>query len=127
MIEVKNSFLSGLDLDTSLFQLRKDSYIDALNVTRDAVEGNQDLVITNIVGNQIVSYTYPSRTIYVNDDSFYVGRLLNNGDGTQTMTLTFGTLGVGITAVDLEYYDGSTWTRITGGITSPHARRNIYL
>lgn len=63
MIEVKNSFLGGMDLDTSPFQLRKDVYIDALNITRDAVSGNQDLVITNIIGNQLVGYSYPSENV----------------------------------------------------------------
>ncbi len=52
MIDVKNSFLSGLDLDTSLLSLKKDAYIDALNITRDAVSGNKDFDITNIIGNQ---------------------------------------------------------------------------
>jgi hypothetical protein len=60
MIEIKNSFLAGLDLDTSPYELRRNAYIDALNITRDAVEGGQDMVITNIVGNKIVSHTFPS-------------------------------------------------------------------
>ena len=60
MIDVKNSFLSGLDLDTSVFQLKRDAYIDALNITRDAVGEGQDLVLTNIPGNQLVNYVLPS-------------------------------------------------------------------
>ena len=62
MIDVKNSFLSGLDLDTSLFLLKKDAYIDALNITRDAITGGQDMAITNVVGNRIVNYTLPAGT-----------------------------------------------------------------
>jgi hypothetical protein len=60
VIDVKNSFLSGLDLDTSLFLLKKDAYIDALNITRDAITGGQDMAITNVVGNRLVSYTLPA-------------------------------------------------------------------
>ena len=62
MIEVKNSFLSGLDLDTNLLSLKKDAYIDALNITRDAISGNQDLAVTNIIGNRLVTYSLPSGT-----------------------------------------------------------------
>lgn len=59
-LEIRNNFLGGLDLDTSLFSIDKSHYIDALNITRDAVAGNQDLAITNIVGNRIVTYAnYP--------------------------------------------------------------------
>lgn len=62
MIEIKNSFIGGLDLDTSLHSLRKDVYIDATNITRDAIAGNQDLAITNLIGNKIVSYSLPAGT-----------------------------------------------------------------
>jgi len=56
MIEIKNSFLGGLNLDDSYFSLGKSQYVDALNITRDAVAANQDLAITNIVGNQLVDF-----------------------------------------------------------------------
>lgn len=60
MISVRAPFLGGLDLDTAPSYIGKDRYLDALNITRDNVGGGQDLVISNIVGNQLVSYTYPS-------------------------------------------------------------------
>lgn len=59
MNEIKN-ILNGLDLDTSLHLIPRDKYIDALNVTLDAVAGSQDRVITNVVGNRKISYSYPS-------------------------------------------------------------------
>jgi hypothetical protein len=118
MIAARNNFLGGLDLDSSFFALDKSRYVDALNITRDAVQSNQDLVITNIIGNVLVDHTYPGRIVYRDEDSFYNGVLLNNGDGTQTMTLTFGSL-VSPISVDLEYYDGSSWTSVSGGTTSP--------
>lgn len=60
MIDVKSSFLSGLDLDTSPLQLKRDAYIDALNITRDAIGAGEDLVLTNIPGNQLVNYSLPT-------------------------------------------------------------------
>jgi hypothetical protein len=60
VIDVKQSFLGGLDLDTSPLALRPDSYIDALNITRDSVTANQDFAVTNVVGNREVEFEYPS-------------------------------------------------------------------
>lgn len=59
MIDLKQNFDGGLDLDTSLYMLKINSYSDALNITRNAIEGNNDRVISNIVGNQAVSYSLP--------------------------------------------------------------------
>src|SRR5690606_18311903 len=56
MIEIKQTFRGGLDHDTSLSILGKESYIDALNITRDALVSNQDYAITNVVGNRLVPY-----------------------------------------------------------------------
>ena len=61
-IDLKNSLNGGLDLDTSDYLLPKDKYRDALNITLDAIEGSQDNNITNIVGNQRVTYSYPAGT-----------------------------------------------------------------
>jgi hypothetical protein len=60
MIEVKDNFLGGLDLDNSPFLIAENAYVDALNITRDAVVGFSDKVITSVAGNQKVSYNYPS-------------------------------------------------------------------
>ncbi len=62
MLNVQNNFRGGLDLDTDVFQMRPDSYVDALNITIDAIEGNRDLAATNIIGNRLVNYTLPSGT-----------------------------------------------------------------
>lgn len=60
MIDVKQSFAGGLDLDTSLLALRPDAYIDALNITRDSMSANQDFGGTNIVGNREIAFEYPA-------------------------------------------------------------------
>jgi hypothetical protein len=57
---IRNDFRTGLDLDSSPMMVAKTSYSDALNITRDAIAGNADDIITNVVGNRIVSYgSYP--------------------------------------------------------------------
>lgn len=60
MIEIEANFSGGLNLDDSIYNVPMNAYIDALNVTRDAVEGSNDKAITNIVGNRLVSYSLPS-------------------------------------------------------------------
>jgi len=62
VIDVRNDFSGGLDLDTSLLKVQKNCYIDALNVTRDAVSGGNDKDFTNVVGNQLQPYTLPAGT-----------------------------------------------------------------
>lgn len=59
---ITNSFRGGMDLDSSILQMKPDSYIDALNITIDAVARNQDYAATNIVGNRLVNYSLPSGT-----------------------------------------------------------------
>lgn len=61
-VDIKQSFAGGLDLDTSYNSVQKDCYVDALNITRDAVSGNNDDDITNVVGNQLREYTLPAGT-----------------------------------------------------------------
>jgi hypothetical protein len=60
MIELK--ILDGkLNKDDSIYRLPKGDYTDALNITHDAIEGSQDTVISNIVGNRIgANYVLPS-------------------------------------------------------------------
>lgn len=55
-------FTGGLDYDTSNYLKAKNTYADALNITRDQVAGDSDEVATNIVGNQLVPYTKPAGT-----------------------------------------------------------------
>ena len=56
MIEIKSNFSGGLNLDDALYNVPKNSYIDAVNVTRDAIEGSNDEAFTNIVGNQGINF-----------------------------------------------------------------------
>lgn len=63
MIDVRNIFKGGLNLDDAPIQVDKQQYIDANNITRDAIAGSADSIITNVVGNRIVSYAdYPAGT-----------------------------------------------------------------
>lgn len=57
MIEVK-TFAGKMDLDASPYRVAPNDYIEAINITKDAIEGSNDKVVSNIVGNQIVPYTY---------------------------------------------------------------------
>ncbi|HRP30448.1 MAG TPA: hypothetical protein PKV73_01085 [Agriterribacter sp.] len=59
MIDLINNFEGGLDLDSGLLKVGKGSYINALNVTRDAVSGSNDKDFTNYVGNQLRNYSLP--------------------------------------------------------------------
>lgn len=77
MVDVKNSFAGGLDLDSSFYKIKKDCYSDALNITRDAIEGSQDEVITNIVGNQL--FDYAEKPAGVNK---FIGGIANTLRGT---------------------------------------------
>jgi hypothetical protein len=51
MIEVRG-FTGKLNLDDNDYRVPKDDYVDALNITRDAQGHGQDLVLSNIPGNQ---------------------------------------------------------------------------
>lgn len=57
---VRNKFDGGLDLDSSYYEINRNSYADALNITKDAIAGNADRVISNIVGNRIINFDYTS-------------------------------------------------------------------
>jgi len=61
MLEVKN-FSGRMNFDDSPYRVPPNDYITALNITKDAIEGSNDKVITNIVGNRLVSYTYQAGT-----------------------------------------------------------------
>jgi|GEM_PF-3109708 len=66
MIEIKSDFSGGLNLDDALYNIPRNAYIDGLNITKDAIEGSNDKAITNIVGNQLVNYTYPQYSSLIN-------------------------------------------------------------
>lgn len=58
MIEIK-TLGGGLNMDDSQYRLPPNDYIAALNITHDAVEGSNDQVITPIIANRQVPYSYP--------------------------------------------------------------------
>lgn len=62
MIEVRG-FNGKLNLDDNPYRLPNGDYSDALNITRDAEGKGQDEVVSNVVGNTEVPYTFePSST-----------------------------------------------------------------
>ncbi len=52
----------GMNMDDSAYALPPNDYVDALNISHDAVIGSNDKVITNLIANRIgdVSYNYPA-------------------------------------------------------------------
>lgn len=61
-VELKNTLIGGLDLDTSYYLVQKNRYVDALNITKDAAASGQDLATTNIIANRLVTYSLPAGT-----------------------------------------------------------------
>jgi hypothetical protein len=70
MIDIKADFSGGLNLDDAVYNVPKSSYIDAVNVTTDAIAGANDKAITNIVGNQLVEYDFPTVSLFSSVSSF---------------------------------------------------------
>lgn len=56
---INRTFDGKMNLDAQPFRVPKSDYIDALNITRDAEGEGQDLVVSNVKGNQLVNYTLP--------------------------------------------------------------------
>ena len=77
MGKIDRTFTGKLDLDTDPYRVEHTDYIDALNVTTDAQNLGQDLVLSNVNGNQQVSYTLPSGTNKV--IGFYPDKVRNRG------------------------------------------------
>lgn len=59
MIEVRD-FRGKLNFDDNDYRVPKGDYTDALNITRDAQGEGQDMVVSTIVGNQIVDDELPT-------------------------------------------------------------------
>jgi hypothetical protein len=111
MIESKPSFLGGLDLDTSPFLVREGSYIDALNITRDADAASGDMAVSNLIGNQKINFSNNPHNIAFS--------IVNNGDGTQTVTFTFDPIPAAVT-IELGYYlDNGDIQYESGSASSP--------
>lgn len=60
MIEVRNNFNAGLDQDTDYYALGQHVYVEASNITLDSIARNTDAVVSNVVGNRVISYVFPS-------------------------------------------------------------------
>lgn len=60
-VDIKNR-LTRLNLDDNYYDLGKEDYVDALNITHDAQEQSQDIISTNVTGNRFVPYNKPSGT-----------------------------------------------------------------
>jgi hypothetical protein len=104
MIEVKQ-LVGKMDLDSSPYKVAKEDYIQALNITKDAVEGSNDVAVTNIVGNRLVANPYVGK-FYNNPNYNLFLSVFNNGNGTQNVRATFSVI-TGVAAIVLEYFDGA--------------------
>src|SRR5574337_553567 len=62
MAIIERIFNGKLNYDVHPYKLERGDYIDALNVTKDSPGLNTDDVISNVGGNQLVSFTLPSGT-----------------------------------------------------------------
>ncbi len=60
---LSNRIFDGkLNLDANPFRIQPGDFSDGLNITRSAQGSGQQKVVSNIVGNQLVSYTLPAGT-----------------------------------------------------------------
>jgi len=59
---ITNTFDGKLNLDDQAFRIQNGDYVEALNITRDSPGDGEDVVITNVIGNEEVDYTLPSGT-----------------------------------------------------------------
>ena len=62
MVELKNNFSGGMDMDSSLYTVAGNAYLNAYNLKRVSSQSNSDLSFTNIVGNRKINYTLPTGT-----------------------------------------------------------------
>ncbi len=117
MIEVKQ--LSGkLDLDSSFYKVAKEDYVEALNIGKDAVEGSNDVSVTNIVGNQLVVNNYVTR-LYSNSNFNLFATVYDNLIGSQNIRVSFTPVTTpNANAVSIDYFDGASWVVL--GFSSPN-------
>lgn len=122
MIEVK-AFKGKLNRDESFYALPPEDYVDALNITHDAVVESNDTIISNVVANRLVENPYLTKKYSENTSGYnFVAIVTGNGNGTQTVTVTFDELpDPPVTALTISYFNGTTWVNNTGGITSPQS------
>jgi hypothetical protein len=59
---INTPFSGKLNLDDADYRISNNDYIDALNITKDALSSGADKVVSNIEGNTLIPYTAPSGT-----------------------------------------------------------------
>lgn len=59
MALINATFGGKLNLDSQAFRIQNQDFVDALNITRDSPGDGEDIVVTNVIGNQLVSYELP--------------------------------------------------------------------
>jgi len=87
---INTPFSGKLNLDDAEYRVSNNDYVDALNVTKDAQGRGQDKVVSNILGNTLISYSLPSGVSKV--IGFYGDKVRNrayyfiwNSDGFHTI------------------------------------------
>jgi hypothetical protein len=87
---INTPFSGKLNLDDADYRITNNDYVDALNVTKDAQGRGQDKVVSNILGNTLISYSLPSGVSKV--IGFYGDKVRNrayyfiwNSDGYHTI------------------------------------------
>ena len=87
---INTPFSGKLNLDDAEYRISDNDYVDALNVTKDAQGSGQDKVVSNILGNTLISYSLPSGVSKV--IGFYGDKVRNrayyfiwNSDGFHTI------------------------------------------
>jgi hypothetical protein len=59
---INTPFSGKLNLDDADYRISNNDYIDALNITKDALGAAADKVVSNIEGNTLIPYTAPNGT-----------------------------------------------------------------
>jgi hypothetical protein len=72
---INTPFSGKLNLDDAEYRVSNNDYIDALNITKDAQGAGQDKVVSNILGNTLISYNAPIGTNKV--IGFYADKIRN--------------------------------------------------
>jgi hypothetical protein len=72
---INTPFSGKLNLDDAEYRVSNNDYIDALNITKDAQGTGQDKVVSNILGNTLISYSAPTGTNKV--IGFYADKVRN--------------------------------------------------
>ena len=57
---INTPFSGKLNLDDAEYRVSNNDYIDATNITKDAQGAGQDKVVSNILGNTLISYNAPT-------------------------------------------------------------------